>query len=422
MVNRPLQVSAAPGNAEKAFVVFVLLLSVGAFQNLKITGPIEGPNMGSLGMQILWSLIYLVTLVLYFRNRERPLRTLFSVSPLIAVVSFAMASVFWSEDPQLSLRRAIALGLTLVFGVYLASRFHPREQFRLLAWCFAFCIIFSFIFELLGLNPSQADPGWYGIFYQKNSLGSSMLLGGLVFLSWKKLEPEHKKLASTGFFACAALMLLSRDTTALVVLAAMSVLLPYLQWAMRKSARLAVGSITFLLATGTILIFYLFKHLEWVTGILGKDPMLTGRVPLWIVSTLMALRRPWLGYGFSAFWLPDEPYTQRMWHLLGWMAPHAHNGVLELWLELGIVGTGLFLFVFAHYVVRALQLLRRNSEPAAAWPLIFLMFLFFVSLTESSLLSENSVYFILYVAAGVAMYAKGTIPSVGNRAAGFNPN
>jgi exopolysaccharide production protein ExoQ len=407
-----LQVSAAPGNAEKAFVVFVLLLLLGAFQNLSVTGPIEDLNMGSFAMQLLWSLIYLVTLALYFRSCARPLRTILSVFPLIAVVSFAAISFFWSQDPQLSLRRSIALSLTLVFGVYLASRFEIREHFRLLAWTFSVCIVSSFLFELLGLNPTQEYAGWYGIFDHKNSLGRNMVLGSLVFLFWKKVEPEHRQLAIAGLLASAALILLSRDTTSFVVLPLMLIILPYLQWTLRRSACWAAGGIALLLASGAISVFYLFTHIEWVAGLLGKDPMLTGRLPLWIVSVVMAVRRPWLGYGYSAFWLPDQGYTQRIWHLMGWVIPHAHNGLLELWLELGLVGTALFLVVFAYYVVRASGLVRRNSEPAAAWPLIFLMFLFFENLTESALLSENSIYFVLYATLAAGLYSKGTERSV----------
>src|ERR1700704_2053838 len=170
-----LQTATAPGNAEKAFVILVLLLSLGAFMNLTVTGPIETQNMGMLGMQILWSFLYVITLVLYFRHCHKPVRTLFVVTPLIAVLAFAFASFFWSQAPGLTLRRSIALALSLVFGVYLASRFSQREQFRLLAWAFSVCIVFSFLFEVLGLNPSQGYPGWYGVFDIKNELGQAMV-------------------------------------------------------------------------------------------------------------------------------------------------------------------------------------------------------------------------------------------------------
>jgi exopolysaccharide production protein ExoQ len=120
----------------------------------------------------------------------------------------------------------------------------------------------------------------------------------------------------------------------------------------------------------------------------------------------MALRRPWLGYGFNAFWLPDESYVQKIWHLLRWEPPHAHNGFIELWLELGLLGTGLFLLVFAHYSAKATKFSRRNSEPDSAWPLIFFVFLFFTNFTETLFLPVNSIYFILYVSIAARLQGK----------------
>ena len=209
-----------PGYAEKAFVVFVLLIALGAFQNLQVTGPIATQNMGMVGMQILWSILYLITWVLYSRSCGNPFRALFVVSPLIVVVAFAFVSAIWSQDPWLTARRSIALALTLVFGVYLGTRFNLREQFRLLAGAFAICIMFSFLFELLGMNPPDPEvPGWYGIFEIKNHLGQNMALSAIVFLIWKQVEPRHKALAIAGFLASVILLALSIAMTAIVVFA-----------------------------------------------------------------------------------------------------------------------------------------------------------------------------------------------------------
>ena len=72
--------------------------------------------------------------------------------------------------------------------------------------------------------------------------------------------------------------------------------------------------------------------------------------------------------------------------------------------ELGLVGVGLFLLVFAYYVKGALQYLRHNSEPAAAWPVTFLAFVFFTNLTTAFFLVSNSIYFILYAAIATTLY------------------
>lgn len=393
--------SAPPAKAEKLFAVLTVLVSTGAFMNFMVSGRIQGQNMGMVGMELLWAAIYLVTFALFFGRCRHPGHSLLNVWPLIAVVAFAFASASWSEDPALTLRRAFALGLTLVFGVYFATRFCSKQQLRLLAWAYGICIFFSFFFELLGLNPDVGTAGWYGVFYIKNELGRNMALSALIFLFWAKSEPEHKRLARMGLLASILLMALSRSMTAVVSFGLAVILLPYLQWTLRKTIGWVLAGIVFLIAFGSVLVLYAATHMEQVTGLVGKSAMLTGRIPLWILSVVMALRRPWLGYGFSAFWLADKVYVQRIWDLLKWQPPHAHNGFLEMWLELGLVGVGFFLLGFFYYSWRALQFLRRDRSSAAAWPLVFLLFMFVENLAETAFLATNSIYVILYVAMAI---------------------
>jgi len=402
-----VKTSSPPGSLEKAFIVLVLLASLGAFMNLTVTGPIggRGQETGMPGMQIAWSITYLIVLVVYFGKCDRPIRKIFRVAPLIPVVVLALVSITWSQDPPLTLRRSIALALTLVFGVYFAWRFSAKERFRLLAWAFAVCIAFSFFFELLNLNPSEGMPGWYGVFYHKTELGRNMILATLGFFFWKKVEPDKSGFAWAGLLSSAGLVLLARDMTSLLVLIALLILFPYSQWSLRSRLRRAVIGMAFLLSLGIMLVLWVASHLVAVTSFLGRDPTLTGRVPLWIFSTVMALRRPWLGYGYNAFWLTDDALVRKMWQLLRWQPPHAHNGALELWLELGFIGAAWFLLGFVFYLVQALKYFRANSDAASAWPLMFLAFFFFANLTEGFFLVPNSIYFILYVAIAASMCA-----------------
>jgi exopolysaccharide production protein ExoQ len=359
-------------------------------------------------MQILWSAVYLIVLRFYFRQCSDPMRRLMRLWPFFGILVFVFVSAFWSQDVALTIRRSIALFLTFVFGVYFASRFDGKEQFRLLAWAFAICMVFSFAFELLGLNPSQEIPGWYGVFYHKTALGRNCTLGALIYLYWRQIDSKYRSLALLGFLASLALVLLSRDVTSLVTLALLLFTGPCLRRVMRWGATRAVLGALVLLSVGVSLLFFVLRHLDSVTRLLGKDPMLTGRVPVWILAAAMAMRRPWLGYGFDAFWLPDNVYVQRIWFLAHWKPPHAHNGLLELWLELGVVGLVLFLSMFVYYCGAALRLMRKSSIKVAAWPFVFFLFLFLANLTESFFISANSIYFFLLVACA-SMCRKGLL-------------
>src|SRR5438270_8454026 len=116
-----------PGNAEKALVVLILLLSLGAFQNLLVTGRIDTQNMGMLGMQILWSFLYFIVFAIYIKVSRQPIQKIFTIFPILAVLAFAFSSTLWSQDWELTMRRSVALACTLVFGVYFASRFNIQE-------------------------------------------------------------------------------------------------------------------------------------------------------------------------------------------------------------------------------------------------------------------------------------------------------
>jgi exopolysaccharide production protein ExoQ len=384
--------------AEEISVVVVLLLSTGAFMNVDFTNSDGNP---SVGIRVLWYLSYFVMSGLFWCNRTQGKRRLLAIAPIVAVVAFASMSTFWSQDPALTFRHSIDLACAMVFGAYFASRYELPDQLRLLAWVCGICVVFSFLFGLFGLGTaSDADknvPGWYGIFIQKNNCGRMMLLSTLIFFFWGRTEPSHKRTARIGAIASIVLLLLSRSLTSTIVFVMVTILIPYMWWILRKSTRWMTAGFAFLVVAGATAVLYVGTHLQQTASLVGKDPTLTGRLEIWILCVVMALRQPWLGYGYEAFWLPDQWYVQKAWKALGWNAPSAHNGYLQLWLELGILGTCLFLLVFFYFFVKSLQSVRHNVTQGSAWPLALLLFLLLTNLTEPIFLESSSIFFMLYV-------------------------
>lgn len=357
----------------------------------------------SFGAKAIWYLSYIVMITLFLRKCSQRGQKLFAVGPVAAVAVFALASTVWSQAPMLSLRHSLVLGFALLFGVYFGTRFDLKDQLRLLAWVCGICIIFSFIFGLFGLGTAvdawKGVEGWYGIFIQKNILGRTMVVSVLTFFFWGLAEPKHKWLARIGLLASFILVILSQSMTSILVLAALVPVVPYLHWVLRKGRTQMVAGTLALLLCGSALALYVITHLSKVTELIGKGPTFTGRIQVWILSCVMALRRPWLGYGYSAFWLQSQQSTLRIWEALGLRMPSAHNGYIELWLELGAIGTGLFLLGFFYYAICALRLVRQDSRPAAAWPLALFVFLILMDLSEPIFLGGDSIFFVLYVAA-----------------------
>jgi O-antigen ligase len=135
---------------------------------------------------------------------------------------------------------------------------------------------------------------------------------------------------------------------------------------------------------------------DLVLAALGKDATLTGRTFLWQLASDMAARRPWLGYGYGAFWLGPGSWAGYVADLMHWEAPHAHNGLLDLALDLGRAGVVLYLVGYV-LALRAAIARARHPFVGSALPAAYLVFLALSNITESALLRQFSVFWVLYV-------------------------
>lgn len=393
--------TSLPSPMERAFTVFVLILSTGAFLNLAVE---RGQDLeaGMPALQVIWILVYAITAVLLSKHSVGLADKLKGELWLILIVGLSLLSTIWSDDPFVTARRSIALVCTTLFGVYFATRYGLREQLRLLAVTFGLVVALSFFFQLLGLGTSSvADiPGWIGVFTHKNTLGMNMVFATAIFLVLRKCDNQHTTLEGLCALLTCVLLLFSQSVTALVMLGVLLLTLPLCR-TLRKRHRTLFLMATVAILPSVFAVIWTFKNLYAVSEFLGRDITLTGRLPLWVVSFVMGLRRPWLGYGYDAFWRDGEGDTWAIWRVVNWQAPNSHNGFLEVWLNLGMVGLVILVIGFAIYIKRALSLLRRVSAGEASWPLVFLVLLFVSNLTAVSILSRNSLLWIIYVAVGM---------------------
>jgi O-antigen ligase len=395
------------GTFEKAFVVFGLLLSTGAFMNLAVSS--SGGNIddaaGTPALQVLWAVVDITIFVLLMRRRKEFWNALRNEPWLIALIVLAFCSVVWSDSPALTIRRSVAFMSTILFGTYLGLRYPVSQQLRLIAGACAITIVFSYFFGFLGLGNAvdqQAAVGWIGVFVQKNTLGRMMVLSAIVFLLLRKTNQVNRTLANFGVIFSLVLIALSRSTTAAVVLTLLLLCFPIMSLIQRNKAR-AVQLVVALGILAVLILFWIGKHLEVVSQVTGKDVTLTGRLEIWIFSVVFALHKPWLGYGYNAFWINTQESAVRVWKLMHWQVPHAHNGLLEIWLELGLVGVAVFMLGFFTYVNKAFQSLRAARTLSTDWALIFLVFFFLSNLTESAFMSRHSIFVILYVSIAITL-------------------
>lgn len=409
---------------ENIFVVLTLLFCTGAFFPLleqgSQTADQRAPNAAIaalqkqanaqsgdptkanhtlLGGQIL---VYGVVALLLFRHRRDVLLRIRHSKLLWAVIALAFLSVLWSEVPAFALRRCINLAATSAFGLYLGYRYPPRELLRLLGWTIMITAVGSILVVLLlpaaGIDSALTDYGWKGVFGQKNTLGRLMSLGVLVFLFLAFDSKAHRRAYVAASLLCAGMIVMARsDTSGLVVPILFLLLLLFALSRRRPLGKvLAVGVFALI---GIICSLMLFLDAGDLPALVGRDSSLSGRVDIWIAVLPKIMDHPWLGYGYSSFWLGLESRSSAdLWAMLGWHVPHSHNGFLDLAEELGVAGLGIFLLGFAVSMRRGLQWARLQGATLGLWPLAYLSFMFLFNLTEGSILRQDNLFWVLYVA------------------------
>ena len=143
---------------------------------------------------------------------------------------------------------------------------------------------------------------------------------------------------------------------------------------------------------------------------LGKDPTLTGRTEIW--SLLLGLHtNPWIGTGFESFWL--GPRLEKMYAALPNLPINtAHDGYLEVYLNLGWIGICFIAILLVAGYTRIISGIRRNPQTASLFLGFFLCTLFY-SFTEAAfrLMSVAWVFLLLVIVAGSqAVLFRGSLP------------
>ena len=385
------------------FTIIVLVLGTGALQSLIVdSSSSKAISEGNPFLQVVWACIYVITAIRAGQQPRAILEMIRSNKLLIGLVLLTFFSAAWSADPGLTLRRSIALLATTLFGVDFAVRYSLRDQLRLLAVALGGVVLLSVIVQVFfpGQIPTVDmlyPDAWVGLFGQKNEFGRIVVLATLVVLTAVRKSVGGIIITFLALVAAIGLIIAAQSMTSFVALVGMILVMqfaPTLRWSARiRRAVQVFGTIIALPA-----LYALIHFRDSVTELMGRNASLTGRVKIWGLSLASIALKPILGYGYSAFW-PASAEAMRIDVAMNWTVPHAHDAYIELALELGLVGLGLYLGAYLVAMKRAALYMRMEGGNSAKWPLVYLCFVLLYSFTENYVLAPNTIFWMLFVAA-----------------------
>lgn len=349
---------------------------------------------------------------------------------MLVLFAYMALSILWSNFPGISFRRFNRNIGTLEMVLIILTEPYPLEAIRaLLRRLYVVHVALSvaaikYVRNIgVAFNWSGQEEEWIGISTDKNSLGQVAMCSGLFWIwqllqDWRKRRSKRKLLVFSFRFVMLGFTLwllrgsrTSHSSTAIVGFVICSLLLFGLQLLRSRPHRAKSRVLSFVAACALAAPFaYLLVYavgttpVETLVGATGRNMTLTGRTALWADILNDAQKSPVVGVGVGAFWVGSigyEMYPLPNWSLEtpGWRPEEGHNGFIDTYAELGIIGVVLLLIVIGVGFAGALNDLKYDFQ-LACLRLVFLLIIILNNITETSFLrGEHDLWFLFLLMA-----------------------
>lgn len=324
---------------------------------------------------------------------------------LLIFVSMAMFSLVWSADFSSTLDINRGLIRTFIFGAYFAARYSLKEQMKILAWVIGIAAVLSLLVCLTIPSYGIGEDGWQGIFPYKNFMGRSMVLGAVLFLIMTFNQVRQSWMIWIGFGLTILLAVLSQSSTSILLLVLLFSQMP-LYGLIKQQYKLRVILLSLVcILIGAVVMLIVANQEIILVDVLGEGTTFNGRTPIWsLIIETVSQERPWLGYGYGAFWTSDAGV-----HVIlnTWASDrvipesfNAHSVYMEIFANLGLFGLILYGIVFITAFLKSAILLLSNKNIEFFWLFQLLLFIILASLADVGLgISATNTYGILSISA-----------------------
>lgn len=379
--------------------------------------------------------IYIVmlaaALAVLVRRRYRVGPLLRNNAAILLFFAFAGVSFLWSDFHLVTLKHWTKSVCDLSMALIVVTELDPIAAIRrLMAWSGFILIPFSLLlckyYPELGRRLSKGWALLYcGVTQDKNELGAICVVFGLASL-WCFMEAcrERKRRGwrgrmlahATVIGICGWLLGMCDSMTSVSSLVMIGIVLAVVGASARgrklKVLHLAVAAIV------GFSLFTMFGPGGALLQDVGRNATLTGRTDVWH-DVLQIPNNALIGTGYESFWLGQRLTEIRA--AAGFDVNEAHNGYLEMYLNLGWAGVALLALMIAAGYRKIVTAYRRNPVSSSLCLALFLASLFH-SLTEAGFRIQTPTWicFLLAIVAATQINdATGAPPEAGDESADF---
>jgi len=359
-------------------------------------------------------LVYLVLLiagliVLVGRGR-RVLEVLRKNGPILMFFFYCLVSVLWSDYPDVAFKRWTKAVGDLVMVLIVLTDFEPKTAFKRFLARSAFVLIPASVL-LIKYYPNLGrvydqwtwTPMITGVTTGKNLLGMICLILGLgsvwCFLRAFRCGEDTRRagpLLAHGVIIVMVLWLFwkANSVTSMSCFAMAGGLIAATSLPSLARKR----SVAHVLVAAMVFMAFFALFLNSGGGLvedLGRNATLTGRTAIWGVLVSIA-RHPFFGTGFESFWLGKR--LEKIWSIfVNDPINEAHNGYLEVYLNLGWIGVTLLALLLVTGYRNVLAFFRRDPD-AGRIRLAFFLVAIIYNFTEAGFRMMSATWIAFLVA------------------------
>jgi exopolysaccharide production protein ExoQ len=346
--------------------------------------------------QIVLSTLTVAGLVVLARRRIDWSKTWRRQKWLLVLLAYMFVSTLWSDITLIALRRCVREWIVLVMALVVMSEVNPRQALASLLRRSAYVLI-PFSLMLIKYYPAlgraygrwSGIEMWTGVGGQKNMLGRLCMIS-IFFLGWGLHQHWRKRTQIDEYYPvwsdvvviliAVYLLIGAASATSLASLAVGVATLICLH--LCRKAKVIVPEVG--LQALVILVMFFGLSAPFLGGSsvaafsssLGRDETLTGRTEVWAAVLPAMEQQPIFGYGFASFWTDAR---RKLFEI-----PTAHNGYLDILLELGTVGIAFYVLWLLSCARQFRRALAQNYDWASL-AICFLLMGLVYNTTESAL-------------------------------------
>jgi O-antigen ligase len=352
--------------------------------------------------QILYVFLFFSSMIIVIKRFDTISLFIKREKYLSLFILLCLVSAIWSSYHIISFKRSFQL-LSVYLVVINALLFiEPSKLLKVLKIIIILYLLIN-VFSSLFINEA-IDPQfgtWRGITDHKNALARycfyCFLISMFFYGEQNKLSTKITNYAIS--FVSVIIVFMSGSSTVIFML--IIIIIVSLMFSIEEIFKpLRVGRtlliITLLVIVSLIIVFNIFAPQVFgrIPAMFGKSTTLTGRTEFWEYLWTEADKKFFLGYGYGTYWIMGSSVIANFAAFTGgFKVNQAHNGYLEIILQLGRIGITLFATI-------VIILIRRIFKLKSNLSLLFLISLLFLDYTEATLFKpgiSTLVFMSLYI-------------------------